>query len=383
MKKIKLLILPSDHFGVGHYRSIWPAQEIQKNHSSEFEVDIRLHEGVTDADIGKFDIVHFHRRIGVHEETQGWINKLRAGGAILVCDMDDYWMPFHGHPVRDLVVKQNVHNQILNAGKDSDWVTTTTEIFAKHIRKHANKNVHIIPNAIDPSLKMWQRDESTHERVRVAWIGGSSHERDLDKLKGTFNKLLSDPEVKNKIQIVMCGYDTRGSITEIHPVTKEQKTRPITPEESVWNKFEAIFNDNGRATAEQYVRRNTLPITQYGKHYNFCDICLAPLEEHTFNECKSELKIIETGMMRKALIASNLYVYNQLLTHGENALLVDPNKNHKLWFKYIKQLVLDDDMRNELSNNLYNLVNPKYTLESVTNDRCAFYKNIVEARTKE
>jgi len=374
--KIKVLVIPSDQFGVGHYRSIWPAQEIQKNHSDEFEVDIRLQQPITEADIGKFDIVHFHRRVNSPEETVSWINKLRDGGAIVISDIDDFWMPFHGHPARTLILKNKVHIQIQDAIRASDWITTTTEIYAKHIREKLNKNVHIIPNAIDTDMKMWQPNDKGSDKIRIGWIGGSSHERDLDKLEGTFNKLFSDPEVCDKIQIVMCGYDTRGTVTEVGPNGKET-TRKIRPDESIWNKFELIFNNNDNAKNDQYVRRNTLPITQYGKHYNFVDICLAPLDEHTFNECKSELKIIETGMMCKALIATDRYVYSDLLTHGENALLVDPRKNHKLWYKYIKQLVLDEDLRNKLQNNLYNLVYPVYTLEYVTNQRCAWYKQIL------
>lgn len=361
----------------GHYRSIWPAQEIQKNHSDEFSVDVRLMQPVSDEDVGRFDIVHYHRRINEPDKTKEWAERFKKSGAIVISDIDDYWLPFAGHPAYYMVVKKGIHHQIFEAVKCADWVTTTTEIYARHIREKANPNVHVIPNAVDTNLKMWQGYETESERVRVGWIGGSSHERDLDKIKGTFNVLLNDKEVANKIQIVMCGYDTRGSVTEVHPVTGEEKMRKITPEESIWNKFESIFNDNGRATKEQYVRRNTLPITQYGNHYKHVDVCLAPLEEHTFNECKSELKIIETGLCKKALIASDLYMYQQLLTHGENALLVNPRKNHKLWHKYIRQLVLDDAMRKELSEKLYNLVFPCYTLEYVTNERCNWYKELL------
>ena len=89
------------------------------------------------------------------------------------------------------------------------------------------------------------------------------------------------------------------------------------------------------------------------------------------------MKIIETGMMGKCLIASDLYMNTKLLTHGENAMLVNTRKNHKLWYRYIKQLVLDEDLRNKLSKNLYNLVNPCYTLSHVTNKRCAWYKEIL------
>ena len=37
-KKIRVLMCPSDGQGVGHFRSIWPAQAIQKFHSEDFEV---------------------------------------------------------------------------------------------------------------------------------------------------------------------------------------------------------------------------------------------------------------------------------------------------------------------------------------------------------
>jgi glycosyltransferase involved in cell wall biosynthesis len=379
MSKIRLLIAPSDPFGVGHFRSIWPTQEIQKYHSDDFDVDIRLQQPITDDDLEKYDIVHFHRRINEQEKTVEWIKKFQDAGVVVVSDIDDYWMPFHGHPARNLVLKNKIHYYILESNKAADYITTTTEIYARHLRKATKNTVHIIPNAIDTRLTMWQSDLKPSDRVRVAWIGGSSHERDLDRIKGTFNKVFADPDIKDKVQVVMCGYDTRGTMTEVNPETGEEVTRKITPEESIWNNFEDIFNDFGKADKDQYVRRNTLPITQYGKHYNYCDICLAPLDQHTFNECKSELKLIETGMMGKALIASDLYMYKELLIHGHDAMLIYPRKDHKLWFKYIKELILNEELRLQLAKNLRELVYPKYTLENVTNERCAWYKSIVKS----
>ena len=380
MDKLNVLILPSDQFGVGHYRSIWVGQEIQRNHNDEFDVDIRLNVPVSESDIGKYDIVHFHRRIvGENKPTSYWITKFREGGAVVVSDIDDYWMPFDGHPAKNLVLKNNIHLDIIKCQKEADWVTTTTEIYRQHLLKY-NKNVHVIPNAIDKSMPQWKNKTEPSAKVRVGWIGGSSHMRDLNRIKGTFGRLFNDPDLKDKIQVVMCGYDTRGTVTEIHPETGEERTRKIRPEESIWNKFEEIFNDYGRATDDQYVRRTTLPITRYGEHYNYVDVCLAPLDQHTFNECKSELKLIETGMMNKALIASDLYIYKELLEHGKNALLVDPRKDHKLWFKYIKQIILEPELRHELADNLTKLIYPEYSLGNVTNNRCEWYKQIVNER---
>ena len=76
------------------------------------------------------------------------------------------------------------------------------------------------------------------DRVRIGWLGGSSHLADLKILDGTVNKLLP---IKDKLQFVLCGFDTRGSITEINPQTREERTRKIKPKESVWYEYEKIF----------------------------------------------------------------------------------------------------------------------------------------------
>lgn len=365
------------------YRQIWPAQALHNYHDDNVHVDILLQTPVTEDDLGKYDIVHFHRRINTQEDTLDWIKRFQNSGAIVVADIDDYWIPFDGHPAKNLVVKNRLHVQIVETLRAVDWITTTTSIFAEYIRKAVKHDrIHIIPNAVDTNKDVWKPKDVESDRVRVAWIGGSSHERDLNRIEGTFNKLFSDPEVAKKIQVVMCGYDTRGTMTEFNPITKEEKTRKITPEESVWNKFENIFSDYGRADKDQYVRRNTLPITKYGLHYNYCDVCLAPLDQHTFNECKSELKIIETGIMGKALIASDLYIYHELLTHGENAMLVNPRKDHKEWAKYIRQVVLDDDLRLHLAKNLREFVYPQYTLEEVTKNRMEWYKGLCDDKER-
>ena len=49
----------------------------------------------------------------------------------------------------------------------------------------------------------------------------------------------------------LCGFDTRGSVTEINPKTGEQKQRPIRPEETVWMRYEEIFTDNYKLVGEE------------------------------------------------------------------------------------------------------------------------------------
>lgn len=397
-EKIKILFHPSDLAGVGHFRSIWPAQEMQKKYRDDFDVKIDLSPNFNDLDsLKKYDIIHFHRQLGPYERQEEIFSELKSAGVTLIMDIDDYWVPPKTHPMYYAAMKDKINEKILSTLKIADYVTTTTKIFADEIRKH-NKNVIIIPNAIDTNHKMWKVDDKVEkgDKLRISWIGGSSHLEDLKLVKTSMDKLNSDKRLEDKYQIILCGFDTRGHITEIMPDGK-QRVRKIKPEETVWNKFEGIFTSDFKIVDEDYkkfllsyknekykgdlsklnyVRRWTLPLTQYGKHYNYCDVCLAPLVKNTFNLVKSELKIIEAGMTKKVLIAQDMGIYKDLLKHGETGFLVNEVRNHKDWYKNIKHLIDNPEEVERISNNLHEFVKDRYSLETVTKDRVSKYKEL-------
>lgn len=398
-EKIKILFLPSDLAGVGHFRSIWPAQEMQKNFKDEFEIKIIPNFDFKNLEpLKKYDIIHFHRQLGPYEKIDKIFNELKEAGVTLVMDIDDFWSPPKTHPLYQVVKENNITEKITETLKRADFVTTTTELFAKQIRKY-NKNVIIIPNALDVNHKMWQKDElvSKGDKLRFSWIGGSSHLEDLKILKPSMDKLNNDISLKDKFQFVLCGFDTRGIITEVNQKTNERRQRKILPHETVWSKFEKIFTSDYKNIDENYknwllnyknekipfetkdlnyIRRWTLPLTQYGKHYNYCDVCLAPLAENTFNEVKSELKIIEAGMTGKVLIAQDFGIYKELIKDGENGFLVHKTRNHKDWYKKIKHLIDNPDEVKRISKNLQDFVKEKYNLTTVTEKRVEIYKEL-------
>lgn len=404
MEKIKILFIPSDLAGVGHFRCIWPAQQINKDFSGEFDVEVNIHPNYDDFEyFTKFDIIHFHRELGAHDRMQNFFKRLKEAGVTLIVDIDDYWMPPTTHPLYLAVIKNKINEKIVDVIIHADYVTTTTEIFADEIKKY-NKNVFVMPNAIDATHQMWNgSDAKQTDKVRISWIGGSSHMRDLEIIRGEMNRLHNDDELKGKYQIIMCGFDTRGTATQIMPDGREV-TRKILPHETIWTKFEEIFTNNysvcesdyikylkkyskgeytGKPVSElDYLRRWTLPLTQYGKHYDYCDVCLAPLEENKFNEVKSELKMIESGFKKKVLIAQDFGAHGAIMKNGENGILIPTKDNNKGWYKAIKKVILDKDYREELANNLNKFVLENYTLEVVTKKRVEIYKNIHEKKNK-
>jgi len=403
MSKINVLVLPSDRTGVGKFRSVDPHIYLQNNYSDEFHVDIDYEPKVGDDNYWKkYQIVHFHRGIGRdYDLSVKIIEKLNSMGIVTIADLDDYWLPTKEHPAHQLVVKNNLNTKIINNLRAAQYVTTTTSIFAEEIKK-INKNVFVLPNAINPDESQFKEETKPSDKIRFGWIGGSSHLHDLLLLEGATAKLVS---LKDKFQIDLGGFDTRGTVTELNQTTGEEKQRPIKPEETVWVKYEEIFTDrykyidqNQREFLSKYEPTDysdpnafyhrvwTQPITNYAKNYSKFDVSLAPIKDHTFNRVKSQLKVIEAGFYKKALIASDIGPYTIDLKHalnkGEftdgNALLVDKNRNKSDWSKYMKKLIDNPSWVEDLGERLHETVKDTYHLGVVTEKRAQIYKTLVK-----
>lgn len=426
-KKINVLVLPSDRTGVGKFRSMEPHLKLQELYGDKFHVDI-IQAGSLDLDwsddsfIRKYDIIHFHRTLPVVEngrskqvyleEFDEIHGRIKSHGVITIMDLDDYWLPTKEHPAYQMIVKEKFGYKIRENLKKVDYVTTTTPLFVQEISK-LNKNVIVLANAIDPSEEQFNIDiVESNKSIRFGWLGGSSHFHDLKLMSSNVVRFLK--ENKEDTQFVLCGFDTRGNVTEIDRRTGKTNTRPIKPEESVWSRYEELFTDNYKILDDQltstlkkydrvldesggsnglYRRVWTKPVTNYASNYNLFDVSMAPLKEHDFNKYKSQLKVIEAGFHKKALIAQNFGPYQidcvNLFEKGGginengNAILIDSHKNHKDWYKAMKKLKENPSLVDLLSNNLYTLVNSKYHINVVTKERAEFYETIVKDRRNE
>ena len=404
MSKIRVLVLPSDKKGGGKFRSIDPHVMLQNNHSEDFHVDIDYEPKINDINYWKqYDIVHFHRTIGQdYDNSVNLIQRLNSLGLVTIMDLDDYWLPTKEHPVHQMVLQMKLHEKIMANLKAASHVTTTTSVFATEISKF-NKNVYILPNAINPKEGQFNVKSEPSDKLRFGWLGGSSHLHDLKLLDGTINKL---SQHKDKFSMYLCGFDIRGTVTEINQQTGEQKQRDIKPEETVWARYEEIFTDNYKTVDpkhkeflmsfkdESYVsdvlpfynRIWTKPVTSYAANYKWFDVSLAPIKNHIFNRVKSQLKVIEAGFHKKAIIASNIGPYTIDLKHGlkngeftdGNALLVDEARNHSDWAKYMKKLIDNPNWAYDLGQRLYETVKDTYDLNKVTKDRAELYKSLIK-----
>ena len=378
---------------------------LQNMYPDDFHVYIDYQPKIQDPNYWKkYQIVHIHRNIGNdYNMTPNILKGLKDMGIVTVVDLDDYWLPTKEHPIHSIIVQNQIDKKIMENLRHAQYVTTTTEVFADEIKK-LNKNVVVFPNGINPDENQFKEPTLSSDRIRVGWLGGSSHLHDLELLRGVVSK--NGADLNSKIQYVICGFDTRGYVTEINKETGEQKKRDILPHETVWARYEELFTDNYKIIDEDYkkflmefkegeyksdkslpyLRVWTKPVTSYAMNYSKLDISLAPIKNHIFNRVKSQLKVIEAGFYKKALIASNVGPYTIDLKHclknGEyvdgNALLVDEVKNHSDWHKNIKRLIQNPNMIEDMGNRLYETVKDKYHLKNITKDRAEWYKSIVK-----
>jgi glycosyltransferase involved in cell wall biosynthesis len=406
MSKIKILAVPPDRYGVGKFRMLDPFKYIGDNHSEDVHVDLVFNLENRDELFEGYDIVIFHSFIHqtTHKENVDRINWLKSKGVKVIMDIDDMWFVDQRHPMYYQIKQSGMGEMKIEMLKLVDYVSTTTPIFANTIKERLRvKNVEVFPNAVNDEEIQFQSNSDKSDKVRFGWLGGSSHLHDLELLTNgistTFNSF------KDRVQFVLCGFDLRGNVTEVDMKTGAKRERPIQPTETVWYKYEKIFTDNFKVLSpeyksflgtftqsdyndvnEPYRRRWTQDVSKYALNYNTFDVSLAPLVESVFNANKSQLKVIEAGFHKKALIASETNPYtldlisavdNGVVNNKGNALLVNPKRNHKDWAKHMKRLVENPNLIEDLGNRLYETVKDTYSLKKVCKDRVEFFKSII------
>jgi glycosyltransferase involved in cell wall biosynthesis len=410
MSKINILVIPPDTTGVGKFRLISPFTFIQDNYPDDFHIDFMTKVPNTDNIFDNYQIIiahsFIHNDLSIDKNIER-VNWLKSQDKIVVIDFDDYWELDQRHPMYKYSRESKMSEQKVRWLRCASYVTVTTPYFRNTIKlKFKMNNVLVFPNAIDETEKQYIPNPEKSDKVRFGFLGGSSHLFDLELLTNGIDTTLN--QFKDKSQFVLCGFDLRGKIREVDKTTGQTKERDITPEESVWTKYEKIFTSNFRYvspeyknilmsykedinyddTNETYRRVWTKPVNVYASNYNKFDVSLAPLVQSTFNMNKSQLKVVEAGFHKKAIIASEFNPYTIDLISAVNkgggfndkgnALLVSASKNHKQWGQHMTKLINNPNLIEDLGEKLYETVKVDYSLKKVCEDRVQFLKSIVK-----
>lgn len=316
-----------------------------------------------DKELEKIDYVWFLRQISLRGESLKIIQKLRRFDIKIVFDVDDYWhLPRHHH-LYPAYKKNMVPEQTEECLSLADHVTTTTEHLASLIRPF-NHNVHVIPNALDEKAFNWQRREIKNRKVRIGWIGGVHHREDLKILQQPLWSLFNNG-VKD-YQICLGGFnaDTSEYITAENIFTCKLKHLRDDPAYVEYlNQMTPLAEH--MSYNKRYRRIWARSVDAYGQMYNEIDVALAPLEGDDFSACKSQLKMIEAGIMRKAFVCSDVIPYREVREHDIGLAC----SNAKEWTEALKDMIAEAELRQDYAAALHEYVKEKYTISKVNEKR--------------
>jgi glycosyltransferase involved in cell wall biosynthesis len=212
----------------------------------------------------------------------------------------------------DLEFNRNRLRAFENGLRHADMVTVTTPLLADAYTRY-NRNVKALPNCVDMSL--WKKPEfKERDTIRLYWSGGASHYEDWVLLAEVL------PEVMKKY--------------------------PQTVLVILGQKFDGTLKEIPRDRFEFYPWVAT-PAYPYRTALLDPDICLIPLKETDFSQCKSPIKWVEMGALEIPCVASLVSPYKEIATE-ENGVFIE-NNDPQAWLEGISLLIEDKGLRKSVA----------------------------------
>lgn len=197
-----------------------------------------------------------------------------------------------------------------------DRLVVSTDFLAEQYR-HLAPDIRVVPNRLE--MHKWlplETRKRTSRKPRIGWAGGVTHQNDLALLKEVVEKTRDEADW---IFFGMCPDEIRPMLHEYHPFID--------------------YDDYPTFLAS----------------LNF-DIAVAPLTDTLFNCGKSNLRLLELGVLGIPVVCSNVGPYR-----GSPACLVE--NTAKAWLDALRARLHDPDAREAEGEMLRQWVHQNYLLE--------------------
>jgi len=214
--------------------------------------------------------------------------------------------------------KREGHQRMVQALKKSDRLVVTTETLLQHYKKYV-ADVRLLPNCLDKQWADLRQVRASPQRLRVGWVGAGQHRGDLELITEVIKQLA--PEV-DWVFMGMC-------TDEIKPYLKE------------FHGFVSIGEYPKKMASLQL------------------DIAIAPLESNFFNECKSNLRLLEYGAMGWPVVCSDVFPYRTM-----DAPVIRCSDSVDEWVAALRLLIGDEALRLRMGAELNAWVQANFLLRS-------------------
>ena len=322
---MRVTIFPADEGGCGHYRLIWPGQELQRQ---GHDITIALpetenarvnavmqrqngREEVVDVQPPDADVVVLQRPLA--RLLADTIPHLQRRGIAVVVEIDD---DFDSISPRNAAWRsanpkyspERNRQHLARACKLADLVTVSTPALAERYGQHGR--VEILPNFV-PERYLAVEHVSDDQGLYLGWSGSvHTHPDDLQVVGWGVQRALRDANANMAIVGTGVGVHRNLSLPSASTVKI-----------SGW-----------------------MPIEQYPDAVSQLDVGIVPLENSVFNQAKSWLKGLEYAALGVPFIASPTDSYLELSKHGLGALA----DGSKQWYNTLRNMLQSKQFAAEL-----------------------------------
>ncbi|GGD87488.1 hypothetical protein GCM10010911_52400 [Paenibacillus nasutitermitis] len=218
--------------------------------------------------------------------------------------------------------------------KEADGVIVSTVPLKERFDKF-NKKVIVVENAIDDKLQgveMVRKDQPSDEVV-FGYMGTPSHEADLKMILPAIREVLTK---NDNVRFEIIG------------VMEQQYINKVFGNLNV-----KLLNTTGNVEYPKFRK-------WMGNTVNW-DFALAPLEENRFSKCKSDIKVLDYGILKIPGIYSDVSIYRENVRHLQNGYLTNNDNEH--WFEAVEFMIRNKDVRDRLADNVYKYTKTNRTLD--------------------
>ena len=310
-----VLTHPADPFGCGNYRVIKPFSALKDAGMADGMMSIGLLQ-VPDLERLDPDVIVLQRQIG-DERLDAMRRIKKFSRAFTIYELDDYLPNLPLKSVHRAQMPKDILKSLRKGLGFVDRFTVSTAPLAEAFAGlHAD--IRVIENRLP--VDWWSGLSSKRRRgrkPRVGWAGGVSHTGDLELIADVVKELAGEVEW---VFMGMCPDRVRPYVHEVH----------------------------AGVGIEQY------PAALANLDL---DLALAPVEQNLFNECKSNLRLLEYGACGFPVVCSDLVCY-------QGALPVTRVKNRfKDWVDAIRMHISDLDASARMGDELRKQVQEGWMLE--------------------
>lgn len=264
-------------------------------------------------------------------------------GAKIVVDIDDE--PFDinpGHPLyKEIREKSERVAQMLQI---ADRIVVSTPQLKESLEKFG-KRITVIPNAIDPKIWKVKGKKRTDGKIRIGWVGSSSHIADIGVVEDVFREILDKYE---NVEVYFCGF----VVGDFGGNKEGYKGR--------------VFNKQGTSNYADY--------PQFLAGLDL-DIAVAPLIDSKFNRSKSNIKWLEHAMLETPMVLSDIPPYSDCVKNYKTGYLASSKSQ---WLKYLGWLIENPEKRKEIGQNAKKAVLENYLIDKQLPKYAELFENLRE-----